>query len=141
MKRLPFGPRFCGLPALLAFGLGCSEASAPPPPEVCPDDQSVTLQVSAGTRPTFSWMPDCGMASILVFPVAGPPAVWVVYGGAVSASNPFRSGTRYGQSPRGTFEATPPAALQVGTDYIVSISRWIGEPGNLFEYGSATFRP
>ena len=37
MKRLPFGPRFCRLPALLAFSLGCSEASAPPPPEVCPD--------------------------------------------------------------------------------------------------------
>jgi hypothetical protein len=29
----------------------------------------------------------------------------------------------------------------VGTDYVVGISRWIGEPGNLTEYGSATFRP
>jgi hypothetical protein len=81
------------------------------------------------------------MASILVIPAAGPPAAWVVYGGTVSASNPFRSGTRYGQSPPGTFEATPPAALQAGTDYIVQISRWIGEPGDLFAYSSATFRP
>jgi hypothetical protein len=144
MKRLSFGPGFCRLPALLAFSLGCSEGTAPPvapPVEACADDQSVALQVSAGTRPTFTWTPACGMASIMVIPVAGPPAAWVVYGGAAAASNPFRSGTRYGQSPPGTFEARRPTVLQVGTDYQVAIYRWVGEPGQPNQFGSATFRP
>jgi hypothetical protein len=62
-------------------------------------------------------------------------------GGAAAASNPFRSGTPYGQSPPGTFEATPPAVLWVGTDYQVAIYRWVGEPGQPNQFGSATFRP
>jgi phage gp37-like protein len=64
------------------------------------------------------------MTSILVFPVDSTPAVWVVYGGSRAASNPLHSGLRYGQAPAGTFEATPAAALQVGTEYEVLLNHW-----------------
>jgi hypothetical protein len=139
----PLVSRFHRLPLLLAMSLGCSEASAPPV-EACADDQEVTIQVGPGTRPAFAWTPACGMSSIMVFPAAGPAAVWVVYGGASAASNPLRSGIRYGQAPPGTFEATPEAALQVSTEYQVLVYRWLGEPGaggGPFQRGSATFRP
>jgi hypothetical protein len=143
MKRTPVGPRWSRLPALLALSLGGSEASAPPV-ESRADVQAVTVQVSAGTRPTFTWTPACGMASTMVFAPAGVPLAWVVYGGIVAASNPFRSGMRYGQPPPGTFVAKPPAALHAGVDYQVVIYRWIGEPGGEgqpIQFGSATFRP
>jgi hypothetical protein len=83
------------------------------------------------------------MSSIMMFPAAGPAAIWVVYGGASAASNPLRSGIRYGQAPSGTFEATPEAALQVGTEYQVLVYRWLGESGmgGPFQRGSATFQP
>lgn len=127
---------------MLSLSVGCSETSAPPV-QACADDQDVTVAVSSGTGPTFTWVRACGMSSIMVFPAAGPPAVWVVYGGAAAASNPLRSGLRYGQAPLGTFEATPAAALQVDTDYEVLVYRWVGDAagGGPFQRGSATFRP
>ena len=146
MRPLPLGYGLSRLPLLFALvgsSLGCSEASAPPV-EACPGDPQVTVQVSAGTRPTFSWTPACGMTSIRVFPMDAPAAVWVVYGGSIAVSNPFRSGTRYGQSPPGTFVAKPPAALQSGAEYQVLVYRWIGEAGGEggpFLRGVATFRP
>jgi hypothetical protein len=143
MIVLPLVFRSPCLPALFILSLGCSEASAPPA-EACTDDQAVTVHASAGTRPAFSWTPACGMTSIMVFPAAGPPAAWVVYGGSSAASNPLRSGIRYGQAPNGSFEATPEAALEVGTEYQVLVYRWLGEPGGEggpFQRGSATFRP
>jgi hypothetical protein len=143
MIELTFVSRSSWLPALVILSVGCSEASAPPV-ETCTDDQAVTIHVSAGMQPAFTWTPACGMTSIMVFPAAGPPAAWVVYGGAIAASNPLRSGIRYGQAPPGTFEATPPAALQGGTEYEVLVYRWLGEPGGEggpFQRGSTTFRP
>jgi hypothetical protein len=112
------GAEVRGLPALVILSVGCSEASAPPV-EACTDDQAVTIHVSAGMQPAFTWTPAC-------------------------ASNPLRSGIRYGQAPPGTFEATPPAALQGGTEYEVLVYRWLGEPGGEggpFQRGSTTFRP
>lgn len=134
--------RFARVFALLGLSLRCSEASAPQV-EACADDQEVTIAVSSGTGPAFTWAPACGMTSIMVFPAAGPPAAWVVYGGPAAASNPLRSGIRYGQAPPGTFEATPPVTLQRGTEYQVLIYRWVGDAagGGPFQRGSAAFRP
>jgi len=143
MIRLRIVSGLTPVPVLLVLSLACSEASAPPV-EACADDQGVTIHISAGTRPAFTWIPACGMTSIMVFPAARTPATWVVHGGASAASNPLRSGIRYGEAPPGTFEATPEAALQGGTDYQVLVHRWLGEPGGEggpFQRGSATFRP
>jgi hypothetical protein len=144
MIVLPLVLRSSWLPALFILSLGCAEASAPPV-EACADDQAVTVHVSAGPRPAFTWTPACGMTSITVFSAAGPPpAAWVLYGGSSAASNPLRSGIRYGQAPSGTLEATPETALEVGSEYQVLVYRWVGEPGGEggpFQRGSATFRP
>jgi hypothetical protein len=121
---------------------GCADDTAPAV-ESCADDQQVTTQVGAGTQPAFTWSPACGMTSVLVFPVESPAATWVVYGGSRAASNPLHSGLRYGQAPAGTFEATPAAALQVGTEYEVLLNRWIGDSvsGGPFQRGYVRFTP
>lgn len=126
--------------ALLA---GCSDSGGPSSVP-CADDQQVAVSVGAGPRPTFTWAPTCGMTSVQVFPSAGPPAAWVLYGGANAQINPLRSGLRYGEPPPGALEAAPEATLQAGTEYEVTVYRWIGPPGapgGPFPRGSARFTP
>jgi hypothetical protein len=131
-------------PVLLGFLLsGCSDPSAPLPPEPCTDEQEVTIQAGPGPQPVFSWAPACAMSSLEVFPASGPPAAWVLYGGSQASTNPLRSGVQYGQAPAGTVEAARERDLQVGTEYRVTVYRWIGDPGgpgSIFSRGSATFR-
>jgi|SRR5689334_16632552 hypothetical protein len=143
MTRLRRWSRGAGAAALTAWLCGGCAESTTPTAEPCADDQEVTVQVGPGTQPAFTWSPACAMTSILVFPVDSPPAVWVVYGGSRAASNPLHSGLRYGQAPTGTFEATPAAALQVGTEYEVLLNRWIGDSvgGGPFQRGYVRFTP
>lgn len=128
--------------ALIGFIAGCADGTAPPL-EPCADDQEVTIRVSAGIDPAFTWSPACGMTSIRVFPVAAEAAVWVVYGGARAVSNPLHSGLRYGQAPAGTYQAAPPAVLKVGTEYEVLLARWIGDSveGGPLQRGHVVFTP
>ena len=129
--------------AAAAAAAACSGSTQESPLEECPDNQ-VTLSVSAGTTPTFSWSPSCGISSLDVFPSAGGAAVWVFYGGQQAATNPFRSGIRYGQAPSGALVVTGPVPLTSGTEYRVTVRRWLGDPGgpgSLFEAGTATFTP
>lgn len=129
--------------ASAALMASCSDSGGPSSVP-CADDQQVAVSVSAGPRPTFTWAPACGMTSVQVFPSAGPPAAWVLYGGANAADNPLRSGILYGEPPAGTVEAAPEAALQAGTEYEATVYRWIGAPGGPggpFPRGSARFTP
>ena len=110
----------------------------------CSDDQTVVVSVSPGTKPRFTWQPACGMASLEVWPAAGPPAAWVLYSGPRAAANPLPSGIRHGEPPSVAVEPAPPAALSAGVTYRVTVLRWIGAaggPGSLFPRGEATFSP
>lgn len=110
----------------------------------CSDDQVVTVRVSAGTTPRFTWRPSCGMASVQVAATETSSDGWVLYSGSHAAENPLPSGLRYGEVPDQGVEPAPEARLQRGVEYRVSVYRWIGDsggPGSLFERGAVTFRP
>jgi hypothetical protein len=129
--------------AVLLILAACSE-NVLEPIETCTDDQQVTVQVSAGTKPRFTWRPACGMASLQVSPTTGPPGGWVLYSGTHATENPLPSGIRYGEVPPKGVQPGGVGALSRGVTYRVFVYRWIGrlgEPGSLFERGSATFVP
>ena len=109
----------------------------------CTDDQEVTIQVSAGTTPRFTWDPSCGMASVQVLATETSRDGWVLYTGSHAAENPLPSGLRYGEVPPNGLETTDPVALRRGVEYQVTVYRWIGDPrfGVLFLRGHAIFRP
>jgi hypothetical protein len=122
---------------------GCSDASPFDPIVACADDQEVTVHVSGGTTPRFTWEPSCGMASIQVWPMDGSTGGWVLYSGMYAAENPLPSGIRYGEVPTKGIQPAPPTVLRGGVEYEVAVYRWIGdrELGSLFVRGTATFRP
>jgi hypothetical protein len=123
--------------------LSCSD-SAFEPVVPCTDDQEVTVEVSAGTTPRFSWQPSCGMASVQVWATETSSDGWVLYSGNYAWENPLPSGLQYGQVPPKGLAPAPPVSLRRGIEYRVAVYRWIGDPGglgSLFERGSATFRP
>jgi hypothetical protein len=129
--------------ALMALLTACSDSPQEPALEECPDNQ-VSLAVSEGPTPTFSWAPQCGMASLDLFPSAGGASLWVLYSGEQAAANPFRSGIVYGHAPPGALEVTGPAPLSAGTDYTVILYRCSGEAGGCgarLQAGVARFRP
>ena len=129
--------------AVLLVSAACSE-NVLEPIQACTDIQQVTIQVSAGTTPRFTWRPACGMASLQVSPTAGPPGGWVLYSGTHAAENPLPSGIRYGEVPPKGVQPGTVGALSHGVTYRVVVYRWIGGPGDLgslFSRGSATFVP
>lgn len=121
----------------------CSDSPQAVPLEDCPENQ-VSVTVSPGSVPTFTWAPSCGIASLDVFPAAGGSSLWVLYSGEQAAENPFRSGIRYGHAPSGALQVTGPAPLVSGTDYTILVYRYLSDSGALgilHQAGSATFRP
>jgi hypothetical protein len=119
----------------------CDSAFEPIVP--CTDDQEVTVQVSAGTTPRFTWDPSCGMASVQVLATATSRDGWVLYSGSHAPENPLPSGLRYGVVPPKGLETTDPIALRSGVEYEVAVYRWIGDArmGSLFLRGHSIFRP
>ena len=110
------------LPVLLGvLLLGCDAGQEPNP---CGPER-VTLMASAGTTPTFTWAPACGVAWINVVE-AGPdgPAVWHVE--TNDNRNTIASEVRYGQRPAGTTVRVGPLPLVAGRAYRVSLM--VAEP-------------
>ena len=123
--------------------LSCADSAFEPIVD-CTDEQQVTVSVSAGTTPRFTWTPTCGMASVRVWAVATASDGWVLYSGSYAPENPLPSGLRYGEVPPKGLQPATPSPLRPGVEYRVGVYRWIGErggPGSLFERGVATFRP
>jgi hypothetical protein len=127
----------------MAVLAACSDSPQEVPLEDCRDNQ-VSVTVSGGVTPTFSWTPRCGMASLDVFPSSGGASLWVLFTGEQAATNPFRSGIVYGQTPQGALEVTGPVPLSAGTEYTVLVYRCAGDASGcdaLLQAGAATFRP
>jgi hypothetical protein len=123
--------------------VSCSH-SAFEPILACADQQQVTVLVSSGTSPRFTWDPSCGMASVQVWANETASDGWVLYSGSYASENPLPSGLRYGEVPPKGLQPADPSPLRRGIEYRVAVYRWLGElggPGGLFERGSATFRP
>jgi hypothetical protein len=135
--------RFSTPVALCLFLGSCSDPAQEAAPEECPDNQ-VSVSVSSGSVPTFTWAPACGIASLDVFPAAGGSSLWVLYSGQQADANPFRSGLRYGRAPAGAIQVTGPTPLVTGTEYTIIVYRFLSEGGALgalLAAGSTTFRP
>jgi hypothetical protein len=113
--------------ALMALLTACSDSPQEPALEECPDNQ-VSLAVSEGPTPTFSWAPQCGMASLDLFPSAGGASLWVLYSGEQAAANPFRSGIVYGHAPRVLWRSPGPRRFRRGPNTPSSFTGVRGRP-------------
>lgn len=103
-------------------------------------DAMVTVSVSTGMAPTFSWTPDSGIGRLIV--EEGDQEMW---GTETEGTNTYHSPIRYGVYPPGTLEeqleemANP---LVAGRTYKVSLFRWISfEPESLQFVGAQEFIP
>lgn len=118
--------RLCRVSMLVALTtalMACSNDSTGPG-EVPECTDQVSVSVSAGTEPTFSWAPACRGFLLLV--EEGATDVWSVI---TLGSNDLAPPITYGVVPAGATELEDPAPLLEGTTYQVIIGRDTG-PGD-----------
>jgi hypothetical protein len=121
---------------LLAISLFLSAGQVQAQTEVPPG--GVTVSVSGGMAPTFSWTPDSAIGRLVV--EQGDKELW---GTETEGTNTYRSPIRYGVHPPDALEDVPADPLVVGQTYKVSLFRWIrfAEPESLQFMGAQEFAP
>jgi hypothetical protein len=127
---------------LLAAGVvvwlsGCADEIGPDELPEC--SGPVTLTVSPGTIPTFSWTPLCRLSLLVVGPDESGTDVWSII---TRGENALAPPVTYGDPPAGAETLTPPLPLNSGTAYRVVVARLVG-PGDddLENSGVETFEP
>jgi len=120
------------LAAILMVLVRCSGTLSP---EECYRARPV-ISVSGGTTPVFSWSPSCPIAELTV------TGAWYVYT-IESFSNGIGPPVLYNSVPAGARQGCPcpPAILQMGTQYLVSLTRWerLSDGGSaLLAWGAST---
>jgi hypothetical protein len=109
----------------------------PPPPGVTACTSMVTITVSPGTTPTFSWAPDCLLGRLIV--EQGIEEKW---GTETVGTNTYRSPITYDTMVDGQSKYEPGAPLVPGTTYTVSVYKWISVlPESLELIGAESFTP
>jgi hypothetical protein len=108
----------CFITSCSLFLFSCGGVVDPPPFPTCTGP--VTLTVSAGTTPTFSWTPDCALGRLVV--EEGFAERW---GTEAPGDNIYRSPITYGIRPPGSTEEEPAAPLRAGSTYKVTVFRWV----------------
>jgi len=114
---------------------GCGNALSP---EECYRARPV-ISVSSGTTPEFTWSPKCPIAALEV------SNAWYVYA-VDDRNNGITAPVRYNAVPVGARQGCPcpPVPLQVGTQYLVTLSRWerLSDGGSaLLHWADASFAP
>ena len=107
-----------------AMLMGCSSDGTDPgdAPPACTGP--VTISVSSGTSPSFSWTPACSLFFVNV--ELGPTDQWSVISDSTNAIAPP---VQYGVVPAGAQQSTSEVApLQAGQTYDVNLFYWSG-PG------------
>ena len=124
--------------ALVLIALsGCSDAIGPDELPEC--SGPVTLEVTSGRTPTFSWEPACRLSFLVVELDAGGGDVWAVL---TRGENALAPPVTYADTPAGAETLTPALPLTSGTAYRVAVARWIGPDGDDGEsIGLETFEP
>ncbi|MCG3776852.1 MAG: hypothetical protein JW395_3723 [Nitrospira sp.] len=120
-QRIP--PLFLVL-ATFTLLSGCSDDSTSST-ELPDCTGEVTITVSAGTTPQFSWAPACQLFFLIVEPAASGEDLWSI---GTEGANEISPSVRYGTVPPGAQELDPPTPLMAGTEYKVAIFRYTG-PG------------
>lgn len=121
-----------GVLAFIPLGASACSGSALGFDRGCPDE--VMLNVSAGTRPTFSWSPACKVVELQVYREGD--VLWTVH----AFDSSFGPPVRYGDAPEGATEQVGPEPLQSNRTYRV----FIHEPGpglSLRTVATAEFSP
>lgn len=120
-------------------GMGCSDepsgAGGPLPECTGP----VSVAVSPGTTPTFTWTPTCRLFFLLVEPADAGTDLWSIIS---DGANLIAPPVTYGVVPNGVQEGDAPTPLVTGTGYEVYLYRWTG-PGSQdgVLVGSRAFTP
>ena len=121
--------------ALAAAGCGDDDDPAGPD-DLAPCTGDVTVSVSAGTTPTFSWSPACRAYGLIVEEGASDRWLLVATGSAGIAP-----GVRYGTVPAGASQRGEPAVpLVAGRAYDVTVFRGTTDD-NARPAGSRDFTP
>ncbi|MEX2110139.1 MAG: hypothetical protein WD802_06030 [Gemmatimonadaceae bacterium] len=127
----PFAHRWFVVVVFLA-SVSCSNyVSGPETSGPCTTDVSVT--VSAGTTPTFTWTPACRVIGLLVEEGASDRWLLEATGAGIAP------GVTYGSVPAGASEDAPAIPLVSGTTYEVILSR--GTPANATRAAIEEFTP
>jgi hypothetical protein len=115
-----------GIGVLLVSTLRCGgDESGPSELSECAGP--VTLSVSAGTEPRFTWTPACRLFLVLVEDPSGDGDQWGVLS---DSSNNIAPGVSYGVIPSGaTKELLAPVHLVAGRSYHATVARFTG-PGH-----------
>jgi len=103
----------------------------------CPSE--VTISVSGGTEPTFSWTPACRLFWMNTELADAFTDQWSII---CRGSNAIEPPVQYGVVPAGATQSTAPEALVAGVLYKVAVGRFTGpgeEDGEII--GIQTFTP
>ncbi len=97
----------------------------------------ITISVSSGLAPTFSWAPDSAIGRLVV--EDGEKEVW---SSETEGTNTYRSPIRYGVHPSDAIEPEPANPLSTGQTYKVSLFRWFDVKIDSFQLvGAQEFTP
>ena len=121
---------------IACLSLGCSGVDGPSNLQPC--EGPVTVSVSSGTAPLFSWSPQCLAGQVIVGLPSGFANFWIATGSG--GSNTLRPPIRYGVPPDTAALGTP--QLEVGSSYRVVVLRATGDTTAPFtSIGTADFVP
>ena len=98
----------------------CGTVPEPVPP-VSACRRPVTVSVSEGTVPVFSWTPDCLSGRLIVYQGGPEQEYW---GTETLGLNIYRSPIVYGVHPPGSVESQVPQPLTPGATYTVAVYYW-----------------
>ena len=104
-----------------------------------PECTNVSIQVSAGTTPTFTWTAECRASALRVYRTT---LIWSVEAlpNAVGVPVPFGPPVTYGVTPPST-SASAPEPLVAGVEYVVALDHLDPWFGGSYEMGRRTFVP
>ena len=109
------------------------------PDELADCPAQVTLSVSGGKAPTFSWTPACGLAILAVERANAGTTVWEIVTPGMNAIEPP---VQYGAAPDEASESTVPEPLADGISYRITLSRFTNPADEVGQViGTQTFNP
>ncbi len=101
---------------LVLASCGDDDPVSPDAPAACTGD--VTVTVSSGTTPEFSWTPECSIVALIVEEEGADQ--WAIF---ANGDPGFGPSVLYGTKPAGSNQTIPPKPLQPGVLYTVTLFR------------------